>query len=98
MRIGVTRLLYFTFPFASLREYFEVRFRAKKYGVPYFLAESEAIALRPTERGRRSKGAECGRGFKWRGPTRCVGRRPFKPQTALLLAPEDVRGFGVDLA
>ena len=58
MRIGVTRLLYFTFPFASLREYFEVRFRAKKYGVPYFLAESEAIALRPTEKGRRSKSPE----------------------------------------
>src|SRR5580700_4204142 len=26
----------------QLREYFEVRFRAEKYGVPYFLAESEA--------------------------------------------------------
>src|SRR5208282_6380092 len=39
----------------QLREYFEVRFRAEKYGVPYFLAESEAIALRPTEKGRRSK-------------------------------------------
>jgi hypothetical protein len=32
--------------------YFEVRFRTKKYAVSYFLAESEAIALRPTERGR----------------------------------------------
>src|SRR5271165_560104 len=27
---------------ARLWEYFEVRFRAEKYGVPYFLAESEA--------------------------------------------------------
>jgi hypothetical protein len=53
----------------QLREYIEVRFRAEKYVVTYFLAESEAIALRPTERGRRSKSAECGRGFKWRGPT-----------------------------
>jgi hypothetical protein len=26
----------------QLREYFDVRFRAEKYGVPYFLAESEA--------------------------------------------------------
>src|ERR1700730_13809422 len=26
----------------QLREYFEVRFRTEKYGVPYFLAESEA--------------------------------------------------------
>src|SRR5271166_5676399 len=34
---------------------------------------------RPTERGRRSKSAERGRGFKWRAPTRSVGRRPFKP-------------------
>src|ERR1700757_2727082 len=68
----------------QLREYFEVRFRAEKYGVPYFLAESEAIALRPTERGRWSKSAERGRGFKWRAPTLSVGRRPFKPQTALL--------------
>jgi hypothetical protein len=39
----------------------------------------------PTERGRRSKSAERGRGFKWRAPTRSVGRRPFKPQTVLLL-------------
>ena len=70
----------------QLREYFEVRFRAEKYGVPYFLAESEAIALRPTERGRRSKSVRPsgGRGFKWRAPTRSVGRRPFKPQTVLL--------------
>jgi hypothetical protein len=26
----------------QLREYFDVRFRAEKYGVPYYLAESEA--------------------------------------------------------
>jgi len=50
----------------QLREYFEVRFRAEKYGVPYFLAESEAIALRPTERGRRRKSAERGRGVRLR--------------------------------
>jgi len=25
-----------------------------------------------------------GRGFKWREPRRSLGRRPFKPQTALL--------------
>src|SRR5580700_9653668 len=70
----------------QLREYFEVRFRAEKYGVPYFLAESEAIALRPTERGRRCKSAERGRGFKWKVPRERArrGRRPFKPQTELL--------------
>src|SRR5271166_5063223 len=70
----------------QLREYLEVRFRAEKYGVPYFLAESEAIALRPTERGRRSKSAERGRGFKWKVPRERArrGRKPFKPQTALL--------------
>src|SRR5208282_4886521 len=70
----------------QLREYFEVRFRAEKYGVPYFLAESEAIALRPTERGRRSKSAARGRGFKWQVPRERArrGRNPFKPQTALL--------------
>ena len=31
----------------QLREYFEVRFRAEKYGVPYFLAESEAKQCDP---------------------------------------------------
>jgi hypothetical protein len=40
----------------QLRKYFEVRFRAEKYDVPYFLAESEA--KRPTERGRRSKSVQ----------------------------------------
>ena len=30
--------------------YFGVRFRTKKYAVSYFSAESEAIALRPTEK------------------------------------------------
>lgn len=48
------------------------------------LAESEAIALRPTERDRRSKSAARGPGFKWRAPARSVGRKPFKPETALL--------------
>src|SRR6202035_5207457 len=71
----------------QLREYFEVRFRAEKYGVPYFLAESEAIALRPTERGRRSKSAERGRGFKWRAPTRSFGRRPFNDRYTRVTAP-----------
>jgi hypothetical protein len=54
--------------------------------VTYFLAESEAIALRPTERGRRSKSAERGRGFKWKVPRERArrARKPFKPQTVLL--------------
>jgi hypothetical protein len=33
----------------QLLEYFEVRFRAEKYGVPYFLAESEAKQSAPRE-------------------------------------------------
>jgi hypothetical protein len=40
----------------QLREYFEVRFRAEKYGVPYFLAESERSkathGMRPQEQER----------------------------------------------
>ena len=65
-------------------------FRAEKYGVPYFWPKAERSKA-PTERDRRSKSAERGRGFKWRAPTRSVGRRPFKPQTALLPR-KDVRG------
>src|SRR5208283_4302652 len=49
-----------------------------------FFGRKRSEAKRPTERGRRSKSAERGRGFKWRAPTRSVGRRPFKPQTVLL--------------
>src|SRR5271157_802315 len=67
----------------QLREYFEVRFRAEKYGVPYFLAESEAKQSGPRKEAVGAR-ARSGRGFKWRAPTRSVGRRPFKPQTALL--------------
>jgi hypothetical protein len=47
----------------QLREYFEVHFRAEKYGVQYFLAESEAKRSKAThgkrpqeqERGKRSR-------------------------------------------
>jgi hypothetical protein len=42
----------------AFREYFEGRFRAEKYGVPYFLTESEAKQSGPPERGRRSKSAQ----------------------------------------
>src|SRR5271169_5747650 len=67
----------------QLRGYFEGRFRAEKYGVPYFLAESEAKQSGPRKEAVGAR-ARSGRGFKWREPTRSVGRRPFKPQTALL--------------
>jgi hypothetical protein len=67
----------------QLREYFEVRFRIEKYGVPYFWPKAKR-SKGPAERGCRSKSAERGRGFKWRAPTRSVGGGPFKPQTALL--------------
>src|SRR3984893_139319 len=65
----------------QLREYFEVRFRAEKYGVPYFLAESEAKQGDPRKETVRARAPKDfgGRGFKWRAPTRSVGRRPFKP-------------------
>src|ERR1700738_3610579 len=46
----------------QLREYFEVRFRAEKYGVPYFLAESEAKQSDPRKEARRSKSPESFRG------------------------------------
>ena len=55
----------------------------QKYGVPYFLAESEAKQSGPRKEAVGAR-ARSGRGFKWRAPTRSVGRRPFKPQTALL--------------
>jgi hypothetical protein len=54
--------------------------------VCHIFGRKRSEAKRPAERGRRSKSAERGRGFKWRAPTRSVGRRPFKPQTALLSA------------
>src|SRR5271166_3082193 len=70
----------------QLREYFEVRLRTEKYGVPYFFGRKRSEAKRPTERGRRSKSAERGRGFKWKVPRERArrGRKPFKPQTVLL--------------
>src|ERR1700731_1301997 len=75
----------------QLREYIEFRFRTEKYGVPYFLAESEARQSGPRKEAVGAR-ARSGRGFKWRAPTRSVGRRPFKPQTALLHQEAD-RGF-----
>jgi hypothetical protein len=57
------------------------------------LAESEAT--RSKERGRRSNGAERGREFKWKAPTRSLGRRPLKPQTALLPRRTSARRNGV---
>src|SRR5271157_5620461 len=68
-----------------LPEYFEVRFRAEKYGVPYFLAESEAKQSGPRKEAAGAR-ARSGRGFKWKVPRERArrGRNPFKPQTALL--------------
>src|SRR5260370_6091076 len=69
----------------QLREYFEVRFRAEKYGVPYFLAESEAKQSGPRKEAVGAR-ARSGRGFKWKvlRERARLGRNPFKPQTALL--------------
>jgi hypothetical protein len=52
------------------REYFEVRFRAENMVCHINLPK----AKRPTERGGRSKGAESGRGFKWRHRRAALGR------------------------
>jgi len=69
----------------QLREYFEVRFRTEKYGVPYFLAESEAKQSGPRKEAVGAR-ARSGRGFKWKVLRERArrGRNPFKPQTALL--------------
>src|SRR5271165_2697610 len=63
----------------QLREYFEVRLRAEKYGVPYFLAESEAKQSDPRKEAVGARARNAVEDFKWRAPTRSVGRRPFKP-------------------
>src|ERR1700731_5104022 len=47
----------------QLRGYFEVRFRAEKYGVPYFSAESEAKQSGPRKEAVGAR-ARSGRGFK----------------------------------
>ncbi len=61
----------------AFREYFEVRFRAEKYGVPYFLAESGAKQSGPRKE---AAGARAGNAVEdLNVPTRSVGRRPFKP-------------------
>src|SRR5271165_600913 len=50
----------------QLLEYFEVRFRTEKYGVPYFLAESEAKQSGPRKEAVGAR-ARSGRGFKCTG-------------------------------
>src|SRR5208283_1842890 len=68
----------------QLREYFEGRFRAEKYGVPYFLAESEAKQSGPRKEAAGARARHAVEDLNGRAPTRSVGRRPFKPQMALL--------------
>jgi hypothetical protein len=64
----------------QIRQYFEVRFRTEKYGVPYFFGVSEAThGKRPQEQERVA--VEDLNGGDLRAD---AGRRPFKPQTALL--------------
>src|SRR6266446_279783 len=46
----------------QLREYFEVRFRTEKYGVPYFLAKSEAKQSDPRKKAVGAR-ARSGRGL-----------------------------------
>ena len=63
-----------------LREYFEVRFRSEKYGVPYFWPKAKQSGPRKEAAGARARNAV--EDLNGREP-RSEGRRPFKPQTAL---------------
>ena len=64
----------------QLRQYFEVRFRTEKYGVPYFFGVSEAThGNRPQEQERVAV-----EDLNGGDPRADAGRRPFKPQTVLL--------------
>ncbi len=77
----------------QLREYFEVRFRTEKYGVPYFLAESEAKQSDPRKGavGARARNAvedlngghrreALGVGRLSRRRHSCSGGRPIRPR------------------
>src|SRR5260370_42224259 len=85
----------------QLRGYFEVRFRAEKYGVPYFLAESEAKQSGPRKEavGARARNAVEDLNGGHRREALGVGRLSRRRHSADgTLAPKAARGFGVDLA
>ena len=63
----------------QLPEYFEVRLRTEKYAVTYFFWRERSKAKRPTEKGRRRKSAERGRGYKWKVPCRACERQGRRP-------------------
>jgi beta-galactosidase/beta-glucuronidase len=67
----------------QLQEYFEVRFRAEKYGVPYFLAESEAKQSDPRKEAAGARARNAVEDLNGGDPPK-MGGQPFKPQTALL--------------
>jgi hypothetical protein len=64
----------------QLQEHLKVRFRAENYGVPYF-GRKRSDARKEAAGARARNVVE---DLNGRAPTRSVGRRPFKPQTALL--------------
>src|SRR5580692_7813784 len=80
----------------QLREYFEVRLRTEKYGVPYFLAESEAKQSDPRKEavGARARNAVEDLNGGHRREALGVGRLSRRRHSC----PKDVRGFEVDLA
>src|SRR3984957_20329867 len=80
----------------QLREYFEVRFRTEKYGVPYFLAESEAKQSDPRKEaaGARARNAVEDLNGGHRRAALGAGRLSRRRHSW----PKDVRGLGVDLA
>src|SRR6516162_7211330 len=63
----------------QLLEYFEVPLRTETYAVTYFFGRERSKAQRPTEKGRRRKSAERGRGYKWKVPCRACERQGRRP-------------------
>ena len=77
----------------QLREYFEVRFRAEKYGVPYFFG-SERSDPRKEAAGARARNAVEDLNGGHRREALGVGRLSRRRHSC----PKDARGFGMDLA
>jgi hypothetical protein len=78
----------------QLREYFEVRFRTEKYGVPYFWPKAKQSDPRKEAAGARARNAvevlNGGHRHEALGAGRLSRRRHS--------CPKDVRGFEVNLA
>src|SRR5580704_8448849 len=83
----------------QLREYFEVRFRTEKYGVPYFLAESEAKQSDPRKEAAGARASGLGRTVEdLNGGHRRAALGRGRLSRRRHSCPKDVRGFEVNLA